>query len=248
MSPCHTRNHGRRYTYYASNQADGSREPAQRLPAGELNSSARQELVALLKDQRRLSELGEHLDVEARGELFAYASNLADVITNATIAEFRDQLAGLSAKVTVTQGAALMTVSTAALFAQLQLTSPEIETLTVKLPTKEACYGHESRLRLDPPSGPVPVRDDKLAHLIGRGFAARERLMSMTADEHSAMPQTEARHLERIARLAYLDPAIVRNILSGTQPTSISARSLWRMAAFPLAWAEQRQVLGFGAN
>ena len=71
--------------------------------------------------------------------------------------------------------------------------------------------------------------------------------MALTAEEHAALPTTAYRHLERIARLAYLDPAIVRAILVGTQPRHLSARTLWRMASLPLLWAEQRAVLRFSA-
>ena len=39
-----------------------------------------------------------------------------------------------------------------------------------------------------------------------------------------AMPPVSLRHLERTARLSYLEPAIVQAVLEGTQPRSLSAR------------------------
>ena len=53
------------------------------------------------------------------------------------------------------------------------------------------------------------------------------------------------RHLERTARLSYLEPAIVHAVLEGTQPRSLSARILSRMGALPISWADQRNALGF---
>ena len=91
------------------------------------------------------------------------------------------------------------------------------------------------------------IRDEKLVHLLARGFAARDQLVGMTPEELTALPTTTYRHLERIARLAYIDPAIVRAILAGTQPCHVSARALWRMASLPLLWADQRKLLRVGA-
>jgi hypothetical protein len=67
----------------------------------------------------------------------------------------------------------------------------------------------------------------------------------MTEAETEAMKTTRLRHLQRLARLSYLDPKIVRSILAGTQPERISSRSLWRMGDLPVRWADQRAALGF---
>ena len=64
--------------------------------------------------------------------------------------------------------------------------------------------------------------------------------------ELAALPVTAYRHLERIARLAFLDPAIIRAILAGTQPRYLSARTLWRRASLPLLWVDQRRLLRIG--
>lgn len=56
---------------------------------------------------------------------------------------------------------------------------------------------------------------------------------------------TRQRHLERIARLAYLAPDIIRAILDGRQPRHLTARSLSRIHGLPNSWVEQRAVLGF---
>jgi site-specific DNA recombinase len=247
MSPCHTSNHGQRYRYYASNQSDGSRHPAQRLPAGDLESAVRATLVAFLTDAKRLHAFGEHLDVEAKGSLLVCSSDLAAHVQGAGFAELRDLLGRLLVRIRVAAESATMMISAEVLFEQFELADPAGPEITLDLPASPASYGHELRLRLDPPSDHTAKPDEKLVHLIARGFAARDRLVAITTEELSAMPENEIRHIERIARLAYLDPGIVRAILQGSQPKSISARSLWRMAALPLAWEEQRSVLGFGA-
>ena len=45
--------------------------------------------------------------------------------------------------------------------------------------------------------------------------------------------------------LAFLAPDIVATILTGTQPVELTTEVLLRRTDLPLAWAEQRALLGF---
>lgn len=247
MSPCHTSNHGRRYRYYASNLGCDASVPARRLPAGELEAASRSTLATYLTDGSDLRRLGRHLAAVELGALISSCAALSGKVETAPTAELRNLFHTLGVRVTITDEAASMTFPAEALFASLELPSPCEHHIMLNLPTSEAWFGHEPRLRLDPPSGPAAIRDEKLVHLIARGFAARDQLMAMTPEELTALPTTTYRHLERIARLAYLDPAIIRAILAGTQPQHLSARALWRMASLPLLWADQRAALRFSA-
>jgi hypothetical protein len=116
------------------------------------------------------------------------------------------------------------------------------------VPTSSANYGHEPRLRLDPPAGATTPRDERLEELIIRAFATRDRLLAMSAHEVASTPAVSLRHLELVARLSYLDSVIVRSILDGIQPRTLSARHLSRMGALPVSWAEQRNALGFAPD
>ena len=116
------------------------------------------------------------------------------------------------------------------------------------MPTSTASFGHEQRLRLDPPSQSSTPRDARLLELVGRGFASRDQLLALTPEAVKAMPLTKLRHIERTARLAYLAPDIVRSIIDGRQPKSLNARTLARLGSLPLSWSEQREMLGFSAT
>ena len=247
MSPSHTSNHGRRYRYYASSLGSDASAPAHRLPAGELEAALRSVLATHLTDCGDLRRLGEHLDTIQLGALITGCAELSGKVEAASTNELRDLIHKLGVRVAVTTEAASTTISPEALFALLELPSPGDHHINLDLPTRHAWFGHEPRLRLDPPSGPTAIRDEKLVHLIARGFAARDQLMGMAAEDLAALPTTTHRHLERIARLAYLDPAIIRAILAGTQPRHLSVRALWRMASLPLLWDDQRTALRFGA-
>jgi site-specific DNA recombinase len=120
--------------------------------------------------------------------------------------------------------------------------------LKLPIPTSSEIFGHEPRLRLEPPAGASPVPERHLIELLGRAIAARQELVKLIDDDVSAMPVTRLRHLQRLARLTCLDPAIIRSILDGTQRRRMLARDLWRLADLPLEWAAQREMLGVSAH
>jgi site-specific DNA recombinase len=53
------------------------------------------------------------------------------------------------------------------------------------------------------------------------------------------------RYVGRLIPLAFLAPDIVTKILSGEQPVELTAEELTKRMSLPVAWAEQRQMLGF---
>ena len=52
-------------------------------------------------------------------------------------------------------------------------------------------------------------------------------------------------YFSRVVRLAYLAPDITAAILDGRQPATLNAAWLAQTSELPLAWSEQRKVLGF---
>ena len=53
-------------------------------------------------------------------------------------------------------------------------------------------------------------------------------------------------YLIRMLRLAHLAPDIVEAILAGREPDGLTVNALMKGVQLPLAWDEQRRVLGFG--
>ncbi|MEP1835631.1 MAG: recombinase family protein [Hyphomonas sp.] len=247
ISPCHTRNHGRRYSYYASSMNDDASSPALRLPAGELELSARNTVAEWLRNGNRMRELAAERCAEDVERLFKYCSGLATRIISASIAEARTVLEQLALQVLVTSkvaGAAFELAELASIAGLVEL--PE-ERVSIAIPTSPSYYGHARRLRLEPAGSGSISRDEHLVELIARAFAAREQLLGLDRHQLEVLPITKLRHLQRTARVSYLDSAIIRGILCGTQPSRLSARSVWRMSDLPLDWAGQRQALGIQA-
>ncbi len=243
MSPAHTQNHGRRYRYYVSNSASGANAPALRLPAGELDATARKQLAACLADIERTRELVPVDAAEHMASFVSYCTGFSRNIVAASIPELRHILQSLDFAMTAGPNGIRASFSMAALLRNGGIESPEAPHIELSIPTHQAWFGHEPRLRLDSQPGVPNKADQRLVDALARSFAARERLMAMDEQDVATIPKTELRHLERIARLSYLDPAIVRSILDGTQASHLSARNLWRWDSLPLTWAGQREVL-----
>ena len=247
MSPVHTRNHGKRYSYYASNMGDGSKELALRLPAGGLDNAVSSALRALLSNPQRLRELGEYLEPEQQMACATSSLAMADTITAMSTAELRQLLLQMALQVTVTRDNASAELSASLLLGYLGYEPDPEQTLQLNIATSTSSWGHEPRLRLDPPAGTSAAADAKLIQLVARAIAARDELLVMTAEQAEAAPATQLRHTERTARLAYLPPDVIRAILDGNQPRTVTARRLARLGALPLSWNKQRTLLGFPA-
>ena len=247
MSPYHTRNHGRRYSYYASNPGDGSREQALRLPAGELDAGVRSALSALLSNSDALRRHHPGLEPSQLFTLLDHCVDLSERLRSMTIAEIRQLLDQLALRAVVSAGGLEASISSQALLGLAEVESGDDTRIELEVPTTVASFGHEQRLRLDPPAHSSIPRDARLVVLVARSLATRDQLIKLTQDEVSEMVKTEFRHRERTARLAYLAPDIVRAIIEGRQPKSLNARTLARLGSLPLSWSEQRVMLGFVA-
>lgn len=247
MSPAHTRNHGRRYRYYASNRADDASAPALRLPAGELDAAVKAALVRLLGDAHLLLAHSHHLAPHEQQGLVEQCAGLASRIGTMSVASVRSLMQDLGLAVVLSSRGVTAQIRAAKLLQRFGHAADDDQPLPLDIPIASMFRGHEPRLRLEPPAGRT-TGDPALIQIIASGFAAREQLLAMTEEELARTPATRLSHLSRYARLSYLAPDIIRAIMDGRQPARLTARVLSRKIALPLSWTEQRRVLGFLAN
>jgi site-specific DNA recombinase len=73
-----------------------------------------------------------------------------------------------------------------------------------------------------------------LAHSDGVPFAALAKQEGVSRS-----------YFTRVVRLSYLAPDITQAILDGRQPHGLTAEKLLEKSRLPLAWHDQRTVLGF---
>jgi len=89
--------------------------------------------------------------------------------------------------------------------------------------------------------------DPTLVALMTKAHDWFERLSSGRSESVQAIAQEEKvdrSYARRVIYLAFLDPEIVKRILCGDHPLELNATRLIRMTPLPMAWAEQRVVLG----
>ncbi|MDO9313986.1 MAG: hypothetical protein Q7T97_05515, partial [Burkholderiaceae bacterium] len=100
------------------------------------------------------------------------------------------------------------------------------------------------------PAGESVTRgvDTKLVSLISKAHDWFERLSSGRCDSVQAIAQQEqivsSSYVTRVIYLAFLAPDIVQRIVRGAQPVDLTADRLIRMGPLPVAWEDQRVLLG----
>jgi len=243
MTPCHTQNHGKRYRYYASMPRDGSKEAAVRLPAKELEIAVIGAIQNHLSDASWLTSNVPSLDDMARQEMIHAAIDFADCLKKQKGSALKKLLATLDIQVKVGAKSIEANISLAGLGLVCGDNDAGKRSAPITIPSVTEWNGHESRLKLEPPTGSKTQANAALLELLSRAFSARDELLTMNQEDADAMPVRHRRHLERTARLSYLAPDIILSIANGEQPAHLSARKLVRASALPLDWAAQRQML-----
>lgn len=127
---------------------------------------------------------------------------------------------------------------------QIRLQHAELpEPITISVATKLVRKGSDLRLAVAPGGGRAKNEPDPvLLRLIAQAFAARDFLVD--GQQSSIVSDYSKRHLNRLAKLSYLAPDIIKAIVQGSQPVSLTGRKLLRAGTIPLAWDEQRAILG----
>ena len=124
-------------------------------------------------------------------------------------------------------------------------TDDEIQTLSVPVCLRRA--GREIRMVLDGSDQFAAAQPDmRLIKLL-----LRARRFNATLAEgvpFAALAQREGvsrSYFTRLVRLSYLAPDLTQAILDGRQPRNLTAEKLLEHSRLPLAWHDQRTVLGF---
>ena len=90
--------------------------------------------------------------------------------------------------------------------------------------------------------------DPALIKLIAKAHLLKSELEDETVDSikaFAAKHKIDHGDAKNLIPLSYLAPSIVEDILSGHQPTDLTARRLKYLSNLPTDWTDQRQFLGF---
>lgn len=90
--------------------------------------------------------------------------------------------------------------------------------------------------------------DRPLTKAVARAHRWFNDVLAGRAKSFAAIAQAEGmsdRYVGRLLPLAFLAPDIVESILAGNQPVDLTAEVLLRRTDLPLAWTDQKALLGF---
>ena len=169
---------------------------------------------------------------------------LAARLRKLKVVEARSLLQQLDLQIVVEEERIMASCSLPRLLALVEVPQDTIEEcarLPISIPTHIKRRGQELRLRFAMPGSSPARRDPQLIQLMVKAQEARRELAALGPDSS----KDHRRELGRLARLSYLAPDIIAAILEGQQPEDLTPRRLIRSFGLPLAWGEQRRMLGF---
>jgi hypothetical protein len=227
---------------------------------GEIEQLVTSRIGELLFDPARLAE-ALACCIETAGQqqhLQQYAAELAATWPALPAARLRPILATIIARIVVRPervdiellprrlGALLLGTS----YPPANTAEHDEQPITLSAPAQLRRSGVGIRMVIDEAAGPgrAAKPDPKLIKLIARAYLFQNRLADSSSQYLADVAQGERMtrsYFTRVLRLSYLAPDITRAILEGRHPRDLTAQQLLAHSRLPLAWPEQRRILGF---
>ena len=246
MSPSHAVKQQRRYRYYVS-QVDDARGDLTMAPAWRVGAVEIERIVccALTAEiDKRVHERSRKGDLDAGviARLQNAGKDAAAVLDYAPRSEQRALLLTLIRRIDVSVAGLKIDFHldpVAALLAQ-----KDGFKVSVPLPPALIRVGKQARMLLETEGNPIPA-DANLVKLLARAFAVRKAILESGSLDQAAAELGYGRdYAIALARVSYLAPSMVKSILGGVQPKTLSATPLVRTPRLPYRWEEQCSMLG----
>jgi site-specific DNA recombinase len=266
MTPTHANKKGTRYRYYVSRGlVSGTRRQSpggRRVPAGDLEGLVEQRLVLFLANETELFRAIESLvgDVNERGNLISGAADLARRWPELEPSRKRAILMILVDRITLLRETLEIRILPGRLPSVLddqpkphdhsrsqEKTEP---TITFTVPARLKRTGTETRLLIDGSDGSARKKPDhSLSRLLAQACQYNSMVMrggGKSMAELAAEAGVGGSYFTRVLRLSFLAPEVVKAILHDRHPIELTAKRLANEIRLPIAWSEQRALLGAG--
>jgi site-specific DNA recombinase len=258
MTPSHAVKQGTRYRYYVSRPLITKDQPESsaglRIPAGEIEQLIASRARQWLLDPGSIYSATRLLDASAQRWLVARAGELGNNWPGLPATRQRALLTALIERIDVGTNRIDIQIRPTGLGALLDpaaALSPNAtdgETQTLSVPVKLRRCGREIRMLVGTDPFATTKPDRRLIKLLIRARRFHAAVVGSGGVPFAALAKQEGvspSYFTRLVRLSYLAPDITRAILEGRQPRGLTADKLLVQSRLPLAWHDQRSVLGF---
>jgi site-specific DNA recombinase len=263
LVPSHAVKDGKRYRYYVSARlTTGSRADAPdglRVPAADVESGVIERIRRFLTDNGSVFGALQPLepDIARLQSLMRRAEEIAATLGRMGRPALAAMLRTVVSRIEVRSDQICITIQPAGLFnllprndavddaARTGVAGEIADPLILAVPLLRRRAGRDTRLLIDGPA--ATQADPALVRMLIRARCLRAKLLQSADASLAETAKAEGisrTYLTRMARLAFLSPEITTAILDGRQPVHLTAARLSRLTDLPLAWSEQRKILG----
>ena len=254
MTPSHAQRGRKRYRYYVTRPDEVDGAPAWRVNAHDLERVVCEQLAQRLEAERIVHRVTVTTNLDAHDvlQLTEKATDITAILQSGKAHRRSDLLERIMARVDLQKERITIALDQAGLAHELGV-PPEIlpdDLLQLIMSAVRVRRGHQLRLII-PGTGQAnvlpPRRDPKLIALVAEAISARDLVEAHPEQSIASIAEQHGRcrtRLGKLVQLACLDPEIIKVIIEGRQPATLSAKRLAN-TRLPLAWADQRTALGF---
>jgi hypothetical protein len=259
MTPTHATKKGTRYRYYVSrvlitdDETDGS--AGLRVPAGEIEQAVTSRMRQWLVDPGSVYQAIRLVDPSAQRRLIARAEEIGRSWPELPVARQRAFLTTLIERIEVRANRIDIHLGPSRLSTLLDIAATPSPSATddgtqiLSVPIELRRSGREIKLLIAGADRFATAKPDgRLIKLLIRARRFNATLVGSDGVPFTALAKREGvspSYFTRLVRLSYLAPDITQAILDGRQPRDLTADKLLAHSRLPLAWDEQRRVLGF---
>jgi hypothetical protein len=263
MTPTHAVKNGRRYRYYVSGplitQSRSDARDGWRVPAADLERLVADRLCGFLSSEGEVYHAIEpHVArgcpaprlIARAGERAARWSEISPVdrraVLGALVARIEVHPERLDLQLSPARLADLLRCDLSNLHALAQAAADPGEPLSLSIQAQLKRVGLGIKMIVAGARSSEP--DPSLIKLFIKAYELQGKLLQGSAASIAEFARREGMsesHITRHLRLAFVAPDIVKAILSGQHPPTLTAAKLIKDTRLPLAWMAQRSALGF---
>ena len=257
FTPSHAVKNGRRYRYYVERTLITGRSSGntrgKRIAANEIESVVVSALIAFFRQPDRLFAAVGLKQVAAHHyeQAVTSAKRVVNNLEHGDVKCRREIVTELVGRVVIGDGNLLIDVLNTKVVSLIGLSSDDDydQVYQIDVPFQLRFRGGQLKLvMIGDQATPRRRPDPSLIKVLVRAHDWWARLLSGGAASTADIAREEnitRRYVNQLMRLAFLDPAITKSILDGTQPVELTAKTLSNRPAIPHLWSEQWRFLRF---